>query len=1077
MTDISELIGIIKGINFDGVINEMEVDCLQNWLNKNRNLTFSRKQAELIKALDQVLEDHVVTEDERELIVSLAENFQDQSGLHTSDLFELNGIIYGIVADDVINEHEIYRLKEWMDTHDQFVKENRIGQELVYAIEKILEDGIVTKEEKEYLLGVLKEKISSSRMKAKLDSIRIKVRSRKNIGLDLVDLLYYENAISMIHRQGEYQLQLALKYRSGMRVGDPEMVFISLSLIALMTYDGSFYPHVREVYKGLYEKYTEQSIEGLIRTILNQYRTNEERAQQSRIINAVLNNAIVPVLYLPSFFEFIFDIYKVNFEYELPENMNEEFRFAYEGLRDKLMTKGDNLQLSVANTRKSYMLIQSTKNLITDGSNLESVIGLSIIVVRLIDKYIWNQEVKLFNPYLKSGYEEWINRLDQKETRSRKGRSYGTRTGKSTGSYVRWEPTLALNDEHVYLVPPIHRVKAQYDYRQIRVEVCNGSLLLYTNNWLDIREIIGGYQINQKPIQIDEPLGKLRYLLLAGNEVIYDSRDKLYRDVIAFTPEGNTLTNYRDYSGTVIFCHKQPAAGLKTWITMPKYTLSVRDVKIGDVQIVDNTVFHFSSMVRPGILGEEYAGQYLKHEESGKLFPVYADASKLVFEKSGTEDNCEITINGRVYKLSEFSYTKTVQDDNAKFVVELPLSEAGIYQIEVLEVLPIKRRPITRFRFGLDPDYTQEIDPLSEGHYRVNVSSALLSRSGETEIEAETYQPDWLKTELRGEAYSYLLPLPLTIYQLDEKSWRPIEEDIWIREVKNDSVLRICAALADNIQVHDGKGEVVETALPMKVKGNCCEIAVGFLATYKNVSDFTTLILLKNGRAVSAIHCYNCCVLERDQTEIQFDPVKKRLSITPIFHGKGKVLFEIYNCRGDKKFTSKPMDSGETTRIRGISSFTEYTISFVEKAGGLSVQKVRPMCNLTRTFYAREDFVGRSFRIQQVSYDQSIRGRFVRMNCSFGSVYVRFVEQITNHTYTGELYMKTEKGIRQYSHINPVEIEICSDEIDGGMDLAITKEGDGLLLDSRNRRVLDTMDDSKAVDIFSYIIRLNGEGK
>lgn len=43
MRNISELIGIIKGINFDGVINDKEVERLQTWINKNRNLAIDAK--------------------------------------------------------------------------------------------------------------------------------------------------------------------------------------------------------------------------------------------------------------------------------------------------------------------------------------------------------------------------------------------------------------------------------------------------------------------------------------------------------------------------------------------------------------------------------------------------------------------------------------------------------------------------------------------------------------------------------------------------------------------------------------------------------------------------------------------------------------------------------------------------------------------------------------------------------------------------------------------------------------------------------------------------------------------------
>ena len=38
MKNINELIGLINGINFDGVINQKETDRLQSWVDRSRNV-------------------------------------------------------------------------------------------------------------------------------------------------------------------------------------------------------------------------------------------------------------------------------------------------------------------------------------------------------------------------------------------------------------------------------------------------------------------------------------------------------------------------------------------------------------------------------------------------------------------------------------------------------------------------------------------------------------------------------------------------------------------------------------------------------------------------------------------------------------------------------------------------------------------------------------------------------------------------------------------------------------------------------------------------------------------------------
>lgn len=52
MKNINELIGIIKGVNFDGVINDKEISHLQIWVNKNRTLAYESNQIKLIQLID-----------------------------------------------------------------------------------------------------------------------------------------------------------------------------------------------------------------------------------------------------------------------------------------------------------------------------------------------------------------------------------------------------------------------------------------------------------------------------------------------------------------------------------------------------------------------------------------------------------------------------------------------------------------------------------------------------------------------------------------------------------------------------------------------------------------------------------------------------------------------------------------------------------------------------------------------------------------------------------------------------------------------------------------------------------------
>lgn len=160
--------------------------------------------------------------------------------------------------------------------------------------------------------------------------------------------------------------------------------------------------------------------------------------------------------------------------------------------------------------------------------------------------------------------------------------------------------------------------------------------------------------------------------------------------------------------------------------------------------------------------------------------------------------------------------------------------------------------------------------------------------------------------------------------------------------------------------------------------------------------------------------------------------------------------------------------------VYDLLSFINYKVIFFEKERGLSLKKERILKEFPIVFYAREDFVGKSFKIKEVYFDQFVRGEFLRKRHYFNTTYVYFKEMISGNEYIGDVYVRTYNGAFMLDNINPVDIEICSDVIEGMIELSITKDGDGLLLDFYHHGIMNSMDDGKAIDIFSYNIDMKG---
>ena len=166
-------------------------------------------------------------------------------------------------------------------------------------------------------------------------------------------------------------------------------------------------------------------------------------------------------------------------------------------------------------------------------------------MANIIDKEIWDKDIQVHNPYLKRGFLEWIELL-------RKEEKVPTSQKKRSEFRSRWEPKYLLLNNEIYIDPPIHRVKAQYDYRDITVVIKNGEQIVYFDRNPDIREIIGGYQVSVSKVKVSSPLGEIKYQLLAGEEIIYDSKERMYRQYIVFVRKSEISNNLIFYSVFVL---------------------------------------------------------------------------------------------------------------------------------------------------------------------------------------------------------------------------------------------------------------------------------------------------------------------------------------------------------------------------------------------------------------------------------------------------------------------------------------------------------------------------------------------
>ncbi|WP_290146215.1 hypothetical protein, partial [uncultured Dubosiella sp.] len=687
--------------------------------------------------------------------------------------------------------------------------------------------------------------------------------------------------------------------------------------------------------------------------------------------------------------------------------------------------ESDELNLSI--TKKTYRLIRTTQNLILDKKEMDEIIHFSILILNIIDKTLTNGPQEIHNLYLKKGYSEWLKKTDI---------NWKSKRSKGSGMRTRWEPKFIAYDEQVFLVPPNHRIHNHYDYDQIKIEVYNGTEKIYQNSNPTMKEIVGGYEIEQKRINLSAPLGKIRYRVKAGEEdVIYDSGDALFRHFIVFDLKGNEIKNNHDYSGTVAVCQKDTGE-VQPYFKADQYCFTSRSVQVGSIIKIAGEAFNFSALIKPGVVGEEIEKSALI-SESGRKVKIFKDMKYVIFESEKNENDLFYELDGQIVPISEKKFSKSKNNLVYRYVIVMGKIDSGMHRVRILRRDGNRKKTVFSELFVVDHQLLYEARMIGGNRIFISVQSDLFDYLIEKEIEIHEFREDLIAVKIQTELYYLRLPFDLPIYQLDDNEWKAFEDELWIGDIKPDI----------NIDTDDdGK-------------------------PYKSNNPYIAILLKRNDKKTVNICCYNKCSVNEQKMELLFDPQEKLLNIVPSFLGKGNTLVQVLNDSGAVCF-KEYCENGQLLSVPIENSFIPYFVQFIEKPKGLSLKKERILKEYKETFYGYEDFENKLFEIRLVRYDMFIQNRPIRNQLKLNSMYIHFRRMADMTHYIGRVVSMTAGKLIDFSRLGDVEIEICGDVKNGNMEIALTKDGDGLLLDRPNRKILDDLDDLNAPDIYSYVINL-----
>lgn len=151
--------GILSGIVADKRLNEKEFLFLDAWLKSQHYLAEDADVLNILSRVGDILEDGQISGEELQQMQDHIEDIATNKDLPALDrvaqMDELLGFVTGVASDGVLNDDEINAMSEWLRRnaaiHDIWPA-TIIGNRLAL----ILEDGIITDEERTDLLKVIK---------------------------------------------------------------------------------------------------------------------------------------------------------------------------------------------------------------------------------------------------------------------------------------------------------------------------------------------------------------------------------------------------------------------------------------------------------------------------------------------------------------------------------------------------------------------------------------------------------------------------------------------------------------------------------------------------------------------------------------------------------------------------------------------------------------------------------------------------------------------------------------------------------------------------------------------------------
>jgi hypothetical protein len=800
-------------------------------------------------------------------------------------------------------------------------------------------------------------------MQSKINELVDLYLTGQPLSLKLLSLVDDESFIKDVYLFATQAIIRAKQYTLDKR--ETALVVIAMTLIGINHYDNRYWDHVEteleELFSGLYGG--TQSLQNSIRSVLKNALKEAIGATDLRQIYLPLMEGIITRQTFEGFIRLMYDVYQLNFSFHYDSqdiDLKPQLRIVFHSLKQLIKMQSiddpkdgqDQTEIYVGGSKKTYALSRYTQGAIFFQERYRDALDeLAMVLLNYIHHWYWDI------PIQKSGGMIEILFLDWAYLQSTKPKN-GDVGQKLEQLELKKKPAWRLSYEtfEVFLQPKTLNVsKDHFVSRETKILIDNQIGKEITIDDFSLRDIMGGYEITCNPIPIANPFPSIHYQIKTGDSILYDSADKLHREILFFDLYGKELYPTRDFSGDIIIVAPKLDHPRVTMLRETShYQVGQMTILPGQGFVNQGRFYPFSTIVNPGIIGSLiYEGRaYFK----GSLLSVYKEVHYVLIETSQLED-LVIVLNGKdITSQCRFENMRTLGKEMVK--IFLQTLHAELHHLLIRSATKLHTEYFNE-TFILDPNFNLLWIKHDEGHlthsFVENQQSIVLAK-GTNQVEYSFQTP-------RGSVVLYHLCPDQLMYSLGEY-WEFYSSPILKHQIHSDTILNIFSLNPiTNIRLKTMDNRLLFGAIKLKSqKLNEYHCSFGFSMQWPQDEDELLIECYHHDQLVKSIR-----YLDKNEIDLKtsvFDFKDSILEISVQFNHVYPLKVEVWD-RASLVHQHELLNSG-SFRLPNLKPFTKYHVKLLELRK--KFQDPKEVYTTFVQFIDQKSMSKQAFKISHASY-------------------------------------------------------------------------------------------------------------